>query len=165
MSFVQNFEVYFIPLLLFIYSFIYYLCISHYILISAFLDSIMCAVRNMEINITLINHMDSFIFVLLLFFSTFFYLFIIIIIIFLQEKKRKSIDLEELVLELERSEVKHIWSCLHAWADLQVTAFVVEQQQQQQEEEDQQERQEEGDAASGQPTTDKVLNLTLFNFI
>lgn len=28
------------------------------------------------------------------------------------------------MLELSRGEVKHVWGCLQAWADEQVTAFV-----------------------------------------
>ncbi|MPC13951.1 Carboxypeptidase A4 [Portunus trituberculatus] len=42
------------------------------------------------------------------------------------EKKRKTVDLEEVVLELSRGEVKHVWGCLQAWTDDQVTAFVAE---------------------------------------
>ncbi|XP_063884289.1 condensin-2 complex subunit G2-like isoform X1 [Scylla paramamosain] len=49
------------------------------------------------------------------------------------EKKRKTVDLEEVVLELSRGEVKHVWGCLQAWADEQVTAFVAEHHNQNEE--------------------------------
>lgn len=61
------------------------------------------------------------------------------------------------MLELSQSEVKHIWDCLHAWADEQVAAFVA------------QERQTEegtlgcGEAAASDPdNTDKVEAASKF---
>lgn len=45
-------------------------------------------------------------------------------------KKHKTVDLEEVILELSRGEVKHVWSCIQKWTDEQVTAFVADHQAQ-----------------------------------
>lgn len=45
-------------------------------------------------------------------------------------KKHKTVDLEEVILELSRGEVKHVWSCIQKWTDKQVTAFVADHQAQ-----------------------------------
>lgn len=45
------------------------------------------------------------------------------------EKKSKSVDLEEILLELSQDEVTHIWGGLQAWADEQITAFIAKEEQ------------------------------------
>lgn len=38
-------------------------------------------------------------------------------------------DLEEILLELSQNEVTHIWECLQAWADEQMTAYIAKEEQ------------------------------------
>lgn len=81
-----------------------------------------------------------------------------------QEKKHNTSDLE-ILLELDQNEVTHIWDCLHAWADKQMTAFVASEEPGMAEAQEQGEKTADNDTDNTQKVSSYPSSMQLYVFV